>query len=99
MSDKLNDVLEALRRIDNQGDLNVIADAWRRQQTFIGNKNRTGLKRGDKIEWEYGGLTKQGTIIKMNRKTVEVQDLAQATPFGRTVTKINASMIKRKVEG
>jgi hypothetical protein len=35
----------------------------------------------------------------MNRKTVEVQDLAQATPFGRTVTKINASMIKRKVEG
>ena len=37
-----------------------------------------------------------GTIVKMNQKTVEIQD-AGATPFGRTVTRVPASMIIGKV--
>jgi len=41
-------------------------------------------------------MVRQGTIVKMNQKTVEVQD-AGATPFGRTITRIPASMITGKV--
>jgi len=92
----LDEVLTALRKIDNQADLNVIADHWKRQMTFIGRNATSGLKKGDTITWEYGGIVKTGTIIKMNRKTVEVQN-AGATPFGRTITKIHNSMITGKV--
>jgi len=96
-SPELVAVLEALQKIDNQADLNVIADRWKRQMTFIGNKAKTGLKKGDTIQWEYGGLVKTGTIVKMNRKTVEVAN-AGASPFGRTITKIHNSMIIGKVK-
>ena len=92
----LDEVLIALRKIDNQADLSVIADHWKRQMTFIGRNATSGLKKGDTITWEYGGIVKTGTIIKMNRKTVEVQN-AGATPFGRTITKIHNSMITGKV--
>ena len=55
------------------------------------------LKVGDTITWEYGGLVRQGTILKMNRKTMEVVD-AGVNPFGRTVTKIQNSMVTGIVE-
>ena len=54
-------------------------------------------KIGDTVTWEYGGLVRQGTIRKMNRKTMEVVD-AGANPFGRTVTKIQNSMVTGIVE-
>ena len=79
-----------------QADLSVLADIWRQQQTFIGNMAKSGLKKGDTIEWEYRGMVRTGIIQKMNRKTVEVAD-AGASPFGRTITKIQNSMITRKV--
>ena len=59
-------------------------------------KHPENLKKGDTIEWEYRGMVRTGIIQKMNRKTVEVAD-AGASPFGRTVTKIQNSMITRKV--
>lgn len=95
-SPELVAVLEALAKIDNQADLNVVADRWNKQMTFIGNKAKQGLKKGDTIQWEYGGLVKTGTILKMNRKTMEVVD-AGATPFGKTRTKIQNSMVIGKV--
>ena len=92
----LDEVLIALRKIDNQADLSVIADHWKRQQTFIGRNSTRGLKKGDTVEWEYRGMERIGVIQKMNRKTVEVAD-AGNSPFGRTITKIQNSMITRKV--
>ena len=85
-----------MRQIKTQSDLSVLADIWRQQQTFIGNIAKSGLKKGDTIEWEYRGMVRTGIIQKMNRKTVEVAD-AGASPFGRTITKIQNSMITRKV--
>lgn len=92
----LNDVIVALRKIDNQADLNTIANEWKRQMTFIGRNATSGLKKGDTITWEYHGVVKTGTITKMNRKTTEVVNTG-ASPFGRTVTKIQNSMITGKV--
>jgi len=94
---ELQTAIDAIRNIQTQADLNVLADVWKQQMTFIGNKARVGLKVGDTVTWEYGGLVRQGTIRKMNRKTMEVVD-AGANPFGRTVTKIQNSMVTGVVE-
>ena len=95
-SKELQTAVDAMRKVKSQSDLNVLAQVWRDQQTFIGNLAKSGLKRGDTIEWEYRGVVKQGIIKKMNQKTTELVD-ANANPFGRTVTKIQNSMILRKV--
>tara|TARA_A200000159_G_scaffold155628_1_gene169625 strand:- start:118 stop:417 length:300 start_codon:yes stop_codon:yes gene_type:complete len=93
---ELQNAVSAMRQIKTQSDLSVLADIWRQQQTFIGNMAKSGLKKGDTIEWEHRGMVRTGIIQKMNRKTVEVAD-AGASPFGRTITKIQNSMITRKV--
>lgn len=95
-SKELQTAVDAMRKVKSQSDLNVLAQVWRDQQTFIGNLAKSGLKKGDTIEWEYRGVVKTGIIQKMNQKTTELVD-ANANPFGRTVTKIQNSMILRKV--
>ena len=94
---ELQKAIDAMRDIQTQADLNVLADVWKQQMTYIGNQNKVGLKKGDTVTWEYGGLVRQGVIRKMNRKTMEVVD-AGANPFGRTVTKIQNSMVTGIVE-
>ena len=93
---KLETAIAAMRDIDNQADLNELATAWKLQMNDIGAKAKRGLKKGDTVEWESRGIVRVGTIVKMNQKTVEVQDVG-ATPFGRTVTRVPASMIIGKV--
>ncbi len=96
MTNQLENAITAIRKIQTQSDLNMLADVWKQQMTFIGNQAKRGLKKGDVVNWESRGFVRTGTITKMNRKTVEVVD-AGATPFGRTVTRIPASMITGKV--
>ena len=55
---ELQAAVDAIRNIQTQADLNVLADVWKQQMTFIGNKAKVGLKKGDTITWEYGGLVK-----------------------------------------
>jgi hypothetical protein len=96
MTNELQVAMLALRKITNQADLNELAKEWKLQMNYIGAKAKRGLKKGDVVNWESRGMVRQGTIVKMNQKTVEVQD-AGATPFGRTITRIPASMITGKV--
>ena len=91
---KLETAIQALRQIDNQADLNELASAWKLQMNYIGAKAKRGLKKGDTVEWESRGIVPE--IVKMNQKTVEVADMGN-TPFGRTVTRVPASMIIGKV--
>ena len=93
---KLENAIDAMRLIDNQADLNELAKVWKLQMSYIGSKNKRGLKKGDTVEWESQGIVRTGKIVKMNPKTVEVADMGN-TPFGRTVTRIPASMIIGKV--
>ena len=64
-------------------------------------KPKSGLKKGDTIEWANNGYVRQGVITKMNPKTVEVVDVGANPPppttFGRTVTRVPTSMIVGKV--
>ena len=92
----LENAINAMRVIDNQADLNELAKVWKLQMSYIGSKNKRGLKKGDTVEWESQGIVRTGKIVKMNPKTVEVADMGN-TPFGRTVTRIPASMIIGKV--
>ena len=96
-SNELQTAINAMRKVKSQSDLNVLANVWRDQQTFIGNMAKSGLKKGDTIEWEYRGNVKVGVITKMNQKTTEVMDPNMNSPFGRTITKIQNSMILGKV--
>jgi len=95
MSD-LQNAINAIRKITTQAELNELATEWKRQMNFIGAQAKRGLKKGDTVKWESRGFVRTGTITKMNKKTVEVVD-AGATPFGRTVTRVPASMIIGKV--
>ena len=93
---KLENAIDAMRLIDNQADLNELAKVWKLQMSYIGSKNKRGLKKGDTVEWESQGIVRTGKIVKMNPKTIELVDVG-ATPFGRTVTRVPASMIIGKV--
>ena len=93
---KLENAINAMRLIDNQADLNELAKVWKLQMSYIGSKNKRGLKKGDTVEWESQGIVRTGKIVKMNPKTIELVDVG-ATPFGRTVTRVPASMIIGKV--
>ena len=57
---ELKNAIDAMRQIKTQADLSVLADIWRQQQTFIGNMAKSGLKKGDTIEWEYRGMVRTG---------------------------------------
>ena len=98
MNVELQNAIDAVRKIQTQDDLNAIARVWKDQMTFIGNQAKSGLKKGDTIEWSNNGYVRQGVITKMNRKTVEVADVGnKPSIFGRTVTRIPNSMIVGKV--
>tara|TARA_B100000989_G_scaffold295071_1_gene275344 strand:+ start:866 stop:1168 length:303 start_codon:yes stop_codon:yes gene_type:complete len=97
-SAELENAINAIQSIRTQSDLNVLAQTWRDQQTFLATTIGRRLKKGDTIEWEdRNGNLIPGTILKLNKKTCEVVRPG-GTPFGRTVTKIYNSMIVRKVK-
>ena len=92
----LSEAADAIRKIKTQAELNELAEVWKMQMNYIGVQAKRGLKKGDTVTWESRGFVQTGTIHKINKKTVEVV-AAGATPFGRTVTRVPASMITGKV--
>ena len=91
-SKQLEDALNAMRQINNATDMAVLASEYNRHMNWIGKQKSVGLKVGDTITWEYGGIQKQGVIKKINRKTMEVSQ-ANGGMFGATVTRIDKSMV------
>ena len=88
MNNKLSNVLSALSQIDNQEDLNVIAQAWKNQMNIIGKSNKRTVAKGMTVEW----TNQSGVVTKVNRTTCDVVATG-ATPFGKTVTRVPFSMI------
>ena len=91
-SQELQNALDAMRQINNASDMSVLASEFNRHINYIGKQKAVGIKLGDTITWEYGGIQKQGVIKKINRKTVEVVQ-ANGGMFGATRTRIDKSMI------
>ena len=72
----LNTVLDQVARMDN-AELNRVIDAVKMRRTFISKESARGLFIGDSVSFEgKRGVRVQGTVSKVNSKTVVV-DTAQ----------------------
>ena len=93
---KLDAAINAIRAITDIDDMHVIASEYNRQVSFLRKSKGKSIVLGDTIVWRYGGLEKTGTVVKVNRVSVEVQNTGN-TPFGATRTKVDKSLITGKV--
>jgi hypothetical protein len=83
----LNTVLDQVARMDN-AELNRVIDAVKLRRTFISKESARGLFIGDAVQFESKrGQTVQGTVTKVNTKTVVVD-----TPTAGRL-KVTASML------
>ena len=96
-SPELEAAIEAMTQIMSSDERSVLADRFNKHITYIGKIKARSIVVGDTVVWEYGGLTKTGKVVKVNRKTMEVANTGN-TPFGSTITKINKSMILGKAD-
>ena len=94
-NNKLQAAVDAIRAITDIDYMHVIVHYYNRQVTFYVNKKEKCVL-GDTIVWKYGGLEKVGKVVKVNRVSVEVQNVGN-TPFGATRTKVDKSLITGKV--
>ena len=88
--------IDAMRAITDTEDMHVLASEYNRHVNFLRKRKGSNVVLGDKIVWKYGGLEKSGTVVKVNRVSVEVQNMGN-TPFGSTRTKVDKSLITGKV--
>lgn len=96
MNNKLQIAINAIRAITDIDDMHVIVQEYNRQVNFLRKTKGKSVVLGDTIVWKYGGLTKTGKVVKVNRVSVEVVNTG-ATPFGATRTKVDKSLITGKV--
>ena len=95
-SKMLENALEAMRAIEDTGEMHVLASEYNRHVNFLRKRKGSNVVIGDQVVWKYGGLEKVGKVVKVNRVSVEVQNVGN-TPFGATRTKVDKSLITGKV--
>lgn len=96
INSKLQCAIDALRAITDTEDMHVLASEYNRHVNFLRKSKGRSIVLGDVIVWKFGGLEKTGTVVKVNRVSVEVQNTGN-TPFGATRTKVDKSLITGKV--
>ena len=96
VNNRLQSAIDAIRAITDIDDMHVIVQEYNRQVNFLRKTKGRSVVLGDVIVWRYGGLEKTGRVVKVNRVSVEVQNVGN-TPFGATRTKVDKSLITGKV--
>ena len=96
VNSKLDAAVAAIRAITDIDDMHVIVQEYNRQVNFLRKTKGRSVVLGDIIVWRYGGIDKTGKVVKVNRVSVEVQNVGN-TPFGATRTKVDKSLITGKV--
>jgi len=67
--------ITAIRNVDSNDELNQIIEAIKLQRTFLSRQTTRSLRIGDTVEFDgRNGRTVQGTVTKINRKTVVVRE-------------------------
>ena len=61
---ELQAAIDAIRAIKTQADLNVLADVWKQQMTFIGRQASSGLAKGDTITCNMAALLSKVSLQK-----------------------------------
>ena len=96
VNNRLQAAIDAIRAITDIDDMHVIVQEYNRQVNFLRKTKGRSVVLGDIIVWRYGGIEKTGRVVKVNRVSVEVQNVGN-TPFGATRTKVDKSLITGKV--
>ena len=82
----MNTVVDNVRKMDTE-QLKIVADEIKLRRTLLGNQLTRSLIVGDTVSFQgRGGTTEQGTVTKINRKTVIVKT-------GHNTWKVPASML------
>ena len=69
----MNTVVDTVRKMDIE-QLKIVADEIKLRRTLLGNQLTRSLIVGDTVSFQgRGGVTEQGTVTKINRKTVIVK--------------------------
>jgi IS30 family transposase len=83
----INTVIDQVARMDTQ-ELNRVVDAIKLRRTFVAKESARGLFIGDPVSFEgKSGNTVQGTVTKVNTKTVVVSTVRDGK------WKVTASML------
>ena len=67
-SQDLQNALDAMRKINNATDMSVLASEFNRHMTYIGKQKAVGIKKGDTVTWEYGGIQKPNYGCKLCKR-------------------------------
>ena len=70
----LEDIIKDILSIDNINDLKDIYAAYIKRGNELMDKFLAGFKGGDIVEWYHSGIRYEGEIIRVNSKTITVQD-------------------------
>ena len=81
--------INAIRNCNTNDELKQIVDAVKLQRQFISMQNIRSVVVGDTVEFEARGRTVQGTVTKVNRKNVKVEEAGFAS------WTVPAAMLKR----
>ena len=82
----MNTVVGNVRKMDTE-QLKIVADEIKLRRTLLGNQLTRSLMVGDTVSFQgRAGTTEQGTVTKINRKTVIVKT-------GHNTWKVPASML------
>ena len=82
----INTVVDNVRKMDIE-QLKIVADEIKLRRTLLGNQLTRSLMVGDTVSFQgRAGTTEQGTVTKVNRKTVIVK-------AGHNTWKVPASML------
>ena len=90
----VNAIVDSIRQIKNQNDLNTVIEAVKLQMTYLSRRNIRNFVIGDTVKFTArGGAVVKGTVSKVNQKTVLVK-VANHGMFGTTTYKVPAGMLE-----
>ncbi len=90
----VNTLVEQIRLIKTQNELNQVIEAVKLQMTYLSRRNIRNFVIGDTVKFTArGGAVVKGTVSKVNQKTVLVK-VANHGMFGTTTYKVPAGMLE-----
>lgn len=91
MTTLVNTVVDNIRQLKTQDEINLVIEAIKLQMTYLSRKSIRQFAAGDKVKFTGRGGPITGTVTKVNQKTVLVA--APMGMFGTTTYKVPAGML------
>jgi hypothetical protein len=88
----VNTVVDNIRQLKTQDEVNLVIEAIKSQMTYLSRKNIRQFAEGDKVTFKGRTGPVTGVIKKVNQKTVLVA-AANVGMFGTTTYKVPAGML------